>query len=114
MNEWTLLDRRILALGYTIKIHKMQEDPSNIRDMYYEETEEFLKDIEDKIADGDLEFFQLRVQATKRDYVLGETYMGGFLYVDAEDVLSDNIIDDMIATVIADAIVESKILKELL
>lgn len=112
MDIWIEIGRREID-GYTVKISKTWEDMS-VRDMYDEESEFFLKEIEDKIADCELDWFQLRVQATKRDYVLGETYCGGFLYVDAKDVLDSDSVIDMTYDAIANAVVESKILKELL
>jgi hypothetical protein len=112
MNDWTEIDRREID-GYTIKICKTWEDMS-VRDMYDEETEEYLADLETKIDNGEMEWFMLRVQATIRDYVLGETYCGGFLYDDAMEILTDGVIEDMAYDAIQNANAEKVYLKEAL
>ena len=112
MNIWTEIDRREVD-GYTIKICKTYEDMS-VRDMYDEETEEYLDELEAKIDNYEVEWFQLRVQATIRDYVLGETYCGGFLYDDAVEVLTDGVIEDMTDDAIKNANAEKVYLKEAL
>ena len=112
MNIWTEIDRREVD-GYTIKICKTWEDMS-VRDDFLEETEEYLDELETKIDNGEVEWFQLRVQATIRDYVLGETYCGGFLYDDAVEVLTDGVIDDMTDDAIKNANAEKVYLKEAL
>jgi len=113
MNIWTEIDRREID-GYTIKVCKTWEEISIRQDGCYGESEEYINQIEARIDSGELEWFMLRVQATKRDYVLGESYNGGFLYEDAMEILTDGIIEEMAEAAIMDAVVESKILKELL
>lgn len=112
MNIWTEIDRREVD-GYTIKICKSYENMS-VRDDFLEETEEYLDELETKIDKGEVEWFQLRVQATIRDYVLGETYCGGFLYDDAVEVLTDGVIEDMTYDAIQNANAEKVYLKEAL
>lgn len=111
MNIWTEIDRREVD-GYTIKICKTWEDMS-VRDDFSEETEEYLDELETKIDNGEMEWFQLRVQATIRDYVLGETYCGGFLYDDLIQ-LTDGVIEDMVYDAIQNANAEAIYLKEAL
>ena len=112
MNRWTEIDRREVD-GYTIKICKTYEDMS-VRDDILEGTEEYFNELEAKIDNGEMEWFQLRVQATIRDYVLGETYCGGFLYDDAMEILTDGIIEDMAYDAIKEANAEKVYLKEAL
>lgn len=115
MNIWTEIDRREID-GYTIKVCKTWEDITfrHANGYFGDESEEYINQIEARIDSGELEWFMLRVQATKRDYVLGESYNGGFLYEDAMEILTDGIIEEMAEAAIMDAVVEAKILKELL
>lgn len=107
MNIWTEIERKVVD-GYTIKVCKARED----MDAFYGFTD--IENIETKLDNGEMEFFMLRVQATIRDYVFGETYCGGFLYEDATDILTDGTIDGLIYDAIMDANVEKDILKDLL
>ena len=57
-------------------------------------------DIEDmcrKIDRGDLDWFMLRVRVMHEDVELAVNYVGGFLYEDAREVLTDGTAEDMIA-----------------
>jgi hypothetical protein len=56
-------------------------------------------DIEDmcrKIDRGDLDWFMLRVRVMHEDVELAVNYVGGFLYEDAREVLTDGVAEDMI------------------
>jgi hypothetical protein len=56
-------------------------------------------DIEDmcrKIDRGDLDWFMLRVRVMHEDVELAVNYVGGFLYEDAREVLTDGTAEDMI------------------
>jgi len=56
-------------------------------------------DIQDmcrKIDRGDLDWFMLRVRVMHEDVELAVNYVGGFLYEDAREVLTDGVAEDMI------------------
>jgi hypothetical protein len=109
MNIWEELTRKEVN-GYTIIISKTWEE-LRLEDCFEEQD---IKEFANKIDNGELDWFTLRVRATKRDYVLGEAYLGGLLYADAMDVLNDPVIEDMIIDAISDAEIEAGYLKELL
>ena len=50
-----------------------------------------------KIDRGDLDWFMLRVRVMHEDVELAVNYVGGFLYEDAREVLTDGTAEDMIA-----------------
>jgi hypothetical protein len=49
-----------------------------------------------KIDRGDLDWFMLRVRVMHEDVELAVNYVGGFLYEDAREVLTDGTAEDMI------------------
>lgn len=49
-----------------------------------------------KIDCGDLDYFMLRVRVLFDGYELACDYVGGFLYEDAREVLTDGVAEDMI------------------
>jgi hypothetical protein len=63
-------------------------------------------DIEDmcrKIDRGDLDWFMLRVRVMHEDVELAVNYVGGFLYEDAREVLTDGTAEDMIWETVEEA-----------
>jgi hypothetical protein len=63
-------------------------------------------DIEDmcrKIDRGELDWFMLRVRAMHEDVELAVSYVGGFLYEDATEVLRDGTAEDMIWETVEEA-----------
>ena len=56
-----------------------------------------IQDICRKIDRGDLDWFMLRVRVMHEDVELAVNYVGGFLYEDAREVLTDGTAEDMIA-----------------
>lgn len=48
------------------------------------------------IDSGKLDYFMLRVRAMHEDVELAVNYVGGFLYEDAREVLTDGVAEDMI------------------
>ncbi len=52
---------------------------------------------------GDLDYFMLRVRALVDGHELGSSYVGGFLYEDASEVLRDGTAEDMIWEAVAEA-----------
>jgi hypothetical protein len=87
--------------GFEIVVDKTWEDLSP-RDCF----DDSVTDIDEicrKIDSYDLDWFMLRVRALVDGHELGSSYVGGFLYEDARDVLKDGVAEDMIYEAIAEA-----------
>jgi hypothetical protein len=65
----------------------------------YYDIEQMARDIDR----GDLDYFMLRVRALVDGHELGSSYVGGFLYEDASEVLRDGTAEDMIWEAVAEA-----------
>ena len=65
----------------------------------YYDVEEMARDIDR----GSLDYFMLRVRALVDGHELGSSYVGGFLYEDAREVLTDDTAEDMIYQAIEEA-----------
>ena len=65
----------------------------------YYDVEEMARDIDR----GSLDYFMLRVRALVDGHELGSSYVGGFLYEDAREVLTDGTAEDMIYQAIEEA-----------
>ena len=101
MRDYTVLaeyDRE----GFNVVVDKTWEDlhPQDSFDTstdpdtglpYYD-----IQDICRKIDRGDLDWFMLRVRVMHEDVELAVNYVGGFLYEDAREVLTDGVAEDMI------------------
>jgi len=88
--------------GYDIIVDKTYED-LNPRDSFDEsctDIDEIIKDIDR----GHLEWFMLRVRVLVEGLELGSAYLGGCLYEDPREVLTDGTAEDFIA----EAMVEAK------
>ena len=85
--------------GYTIIVDKSWED-LNPRDCFdYDEDEELFR----KIEDGTLDWFMLRVRVMVEGLELGSHYLGGCLYKDAREVLTDGTAEDCIGEALHEA-----------
>ena len=87
--------------GFKIIVDKSYED-LNPRDCFDEsctDIEEIIKDIER----GHLDWFMLRVRALVDGHELGSAYLGGMLYEDPTECLTDGSAEDMICEAIAEA-----------
>lgn len=95
--------------GFNVIVDKTWEDchPSDLFDTstdpdtglpYYD-----VEEISRKIDRGDLDWFMLRVRVMYEDLELAVDYVGGFLYEDAREVLTDGVAEDMIETALDDA-----------
>ncbi len=62
-----------------------------------------VQDMYRKIERGVLDYFMLRVRVMHEDVELAVNYVGGFLYEDAREVLTDGVAEDMISETIEDA-----------
>ena len=61
-----------------------------------------------QIEMGSLDYFMLRVRALVDGHELGSSYVGGFLYEDATEVLRDGTAEDMIGEAIDEARKEAR------
>ena len=88
--------------GYDIIVDKTYED-LNPRDSFDDsvcDIDEIIKDIDR----GHLEWFMLRVRVLVEGLELGSAYLGGCLYEDPREILTDGTAEDFIA----EAMVEAK------
>ena len=87
--------------GYTVIVDKTYED-LNPRDCFDEsctDIDEIIKDIDR----GHLEWFMLRVRVSAEGLELGSSYLGGMLYEDPTECLTDGSAEDMIYEAITEA-----------
>ena len=87
--------------GFKIIVDKTWED-LNPRDQF----DDTVSDIDEIIKDidrGHLEWFMLRVRALVDGHELGRAYLGGMLYEDPSECLTDGSAEDMISEAIAEA-----------
>ena len=87
--------------GYTVIVDKSYED-LNPRDCFDEsctDIEEIIKDIDR----GHLDWFMLRVRVLVEGLELSSEYLGGMLYEDPKECLTDGSAEDLIDAAIADA-----------
>lgn len=95
--------------GFNVIVDKTWEDchPRDLFDTsidpdtglpYYD-----VDDMCSKIDRGDLDWFMLRVRVMHEDVELAVDYVGGFLYEDAREVLTDGVAEDMIESALAEA-----------
>ena len=72
-------------------------------------------DMEEMYADincGNLDWFMLRCRVFYEGVELASDYIGGFLYKDAREVLTDGVAEDMIYSTIEDAKKEAVAMKQ--
>jgi len=80
--------------GFTVIVDKTYED-INPRDSFDDSVTD-INEIIRKIDDGTYEWFMLRVRVLVEGLELGSAYLGGCLYEDAREVLSDGTAEDFI------------------
>ena len=88
--------------GYDIIVDKTYED-LNPRDCFDNECFD-LKQLCEDIDSGKYEWFMLRVRVLVEGLELGSAYLGGCLYEDPREILTDGTAEDFIA----EAMVEAK------
>lgn len=87
--------------GFTVIVDKSWEDLS-VRDCFDDschDVDEMIKDIEY----GNLDWFMLRVRVMVDSLEMGSHYLGGCLYKDARDVLTDGTAEDCIDEALREA-----------
>lgn len=62
-----------------------------------------IKEMYEDINNGNLDWFMLRCRVFYEGVELAEDYIGGFLYKDAKEVLTDGVAEDMIYCTMLDA-----------
>ena len=71
-----------------------------------------MKQMYEDINSGNLDWFMLRVRVLYEGVELATDYVGGFLYKDAREVLTDGVAEDMIYGAIEDAKKEAALMKK--
>lgn len=87
--------------GFDIIVDKTWEDIA-LRDCF-DDTCYDIKDMEDKVNSGNLDWFMLRVRVMVEGHELASEYLGGMLYEDARECLTDGSAEDLIATALESA-----------
>jgi hypothetical protein len=88
--------------GYTIIVDKSYEDDITPRDTFDDschDIEEICKDIDR----GHLDWFMLRVRVLVEGLELASEHLGGCLYEDAREILTDGTAEDIIDQAMTDA-----------
>jgi hypothetical protein len=96
--------------GFLIIVDKTHEDidPWDQLSECFDSKKQLYADIDS----GKYEWFMLRTRALLDGHELGCTYLGGCLYEDAEQVLTDGTVEDQLIEVLHEAKQEVKRLKE--
>lgn len=81
--------------GYEIIVDKTWED-IQLRDCFDDSCYD-IAEMEDKVNRGDLDWFMLRVRVLVEGLELDSEYLGGLLYADPREVLTDGTAEDLIA-----------------
>ena len=86
--------------GFTIIVDKTYEDlhPSDCFDDCFD-----IKQMCNDIDSGKLDWFMLRVRVMVEGLELGSAYLGGCLYEDAREVLTDGTVEDQIDMALSEA-----------
>ncbi len=87
--------------GFDVIVDKTWEEIS-LRDCFDDSCYD-IRDMENKVNSGELDWFMLRVRALVDGHELGSAYLGGCLYKDAREVLSDGTAEDQIFMALEEA-----------
>ena len=87
--------------GFTVIVDKTWEDIA-LRDCFDDSCYD-IKDMEDKVNSGFYDWFMLRVRVFVEGNELGSAYLGGCLYENAKEVLTDGTAEDVIYEAMAEA-----------
>jgi len=109
MRYWDEL-ARLEREGFDIIVDKTWED-MDPRDSF-DDTCYDIKELCDDINSVKLDWFMLRVRALVVGHELGSTYLGGCLYGDPKNVLTDGTAEDIIEEALIEARSEVRRLKE--
>ncbi len=84
-----------------IVVDKTWEDIP-VRDLF-DDTCYDIKEMEDKVNSGELDWFMLRARVFVEGLEVGDAIVGGFMYEDAREVLKDGTAEDLIYQAIEEA-----------
>ena len=87
--------------GFDVIVDKTWEEIS-LRDCF-DDTCYDIRDMEDKVNSGFYDWFTLRVRVLVDGHELGSSYLGGCLYENPRDVLSDGTAEDQIFMALEEA-----------
>ncbi len=73
-----------------------------VRDLF-DDTCYDIKEMEDKVNSGQLDWFMLRARVFVEGLEVGDAIVGGFMYEDAREVLKDGTAEDLISQAIEEA-----------
>ena len=109
MRHFELLDEKTVD-GFRVVIDKTWEDidPWSQLSECFDDKDQLYTDIDT----GKFDWFMLRVRAMFDGNEMGSAYLGGCLYEDAKEVLTDGTADEMIAEAVAEGKAYAKKLKE--
>ena len=87
--------------GFTVIVDKTWEDLP-LSHCFDDECFD-IKEMNDQVNSGDLDWFMLRVRVLVENMELGSHYLGGCLYADAKEVLTDGTAEDCIYEALREA-----------
>ncbi len=94
MKRWYDELARYEREGFEVIVDKTWEEIS-LRDCFDDECYD-IEDMTNKVNCGDLDWFMLRVRVLVEGHELGSSYLGGCLYEDARECLTDGTAEDLI------------------
>lgn len=101
MNRYYTELARYEREGFDVIVDKTWEDIS-LRDCFDDSCYD-IRDMEDKVNSGFYDWFMLRVRVLVDGHELGSSYLGGCLYEDAREVLTDGTAEDQIFMALEEA-----------
>ena len=87
--------------GFEVVVDKTWEDLA-LADCF-DDTCYDIRDMQDKVECGYLDWFMLRVRVLFEGHEFGSAYLGGLLYEDAKECLTDGTAEDIICQAIDEA-----------
>lgn len=94
MQKWYDELARFEREGFEVIVDKTWEE-IHVQDCFDDECHD-IKQICEDIDHGNLDWFMLRVRVLVEGHELGASYLGGCLYKDAKEVLTDGTAEDII------------------
>jgi hypothetical protein len=87
--------------GFEVVVDKTWEEIS-LRDCFDDSCYD-IEEMEQKVNNYDLDWFMLRVRVLFEGHEFGSAYLGGMLYKDARECLTDGTAEDVISEAMAEA-----------
>ena len=87
--------------GFTVIVDKSWEDIA-LRDCFDDSCYD-IKEMEDKVNNGTLDWFFVRVRVMVESLEMGSACLGGMLYEDPKECLKDGTVEDLIGEALAEA-----------